>query len=64
MRSESLTQPRWWPETELSDRGLELAKRVRRRGQRERNLAELKALDAGGLADIGPSEAARARITD
>ena len=33
-----------------------------RRARRQRNLAELRALDAGRLADIGLSEEARARI--
>ena len=35
---------------------------VRRRAQRRKNLAELRALDGIRLADIGLSERARARI--
>jgi len=42
--------------------GLGLLERVRRSRRRERNLAELRALDAGRLDDIGLSAAARARM--
>ena len=36
---------------------------MRHRSRRRRNLAELRALDACRLQDIGLSEAARARMT-
>ncbi len=42
--------------------GLGLLQRVRLRVRRRRNLAELRALDACRLADIGLSEEARARL--
>ena len=42
--------------------GLELLERRRRWLRRERNLAELRALDAGRLDDIGLSEPARAQM--
>jgi uncharacterized protein YjiS (DUF1127 family) len=43
--------------------GVGLIGLVRLRIRRRRNLAELRALDAGRLEDIGLSEATRARIT-
>jgi uncharacterized protein YjiS (DUF1127 family) len=43
--------------------GVGLISLVRLRIRRRRNLAELRALDAGRLEDIGLSEATRARIT-
>lgn len=45
-----------------SNLGPELLKWVRRRRRRKRNLAELRALDGGRLADIGLNESTRARI--
>ncbi len=42
--------------------GLGLLERRRRWLRRERNLDEVRALDAGRLDDIGLSEAARARM--
>ena len=43
--------------------GRELLQRIRIRVRRQRNLAELRALDAERLQDIGLSEWARARLT-
>ena len=45
-----------------SNLGAELLKWARQRRQRERNLAELRALDVGRLADIGLNESTRAQI--
>ena len=45
-----------------SNLGAELLKWARQRRQRERNLAELRALDVGRLADIGLKESTRAQI--
>lgn len=45
-----------------TDLGLEVLERLRRHRRRDRNLAELRALDAARLADIGLSAAARARM--
>lgn len=52
----------WNGEHRATTLGLGLLERVRRRVRRKRNLAELRALDAGRLEDIGLSEEARARI--
>ena len=43
--------------------GQGLLQRIRFRARRQRNLAELRALDAERLEDIGLNEWARARIT-
>lgn len=43
--------------------GRVLLQRIRVRTRRQRNLAELRALDAERLADIGLSAWARSRIT-
>ncbi len=43
--------------------GRALLQRIRVRTRRQRNLAELRALDAERLADIGLSAWARSRIT-
>ena len=56
------TRPKARSELSRATKSHGLLAMVRHRSRRRRNLAELRALDAGRLQDIGLSEAARAQM--